>query len=175
MDKGGLVVRAAVLDDLDAITRLEYDSFPEDRVSRRSLRYFLSTPHQPVIAATIANEIAGYALVSLRKRARAARIYSIAVDAAYARRGVGLALLQACEKYARLHGRALLTLEVRYDNAAAIALYEKSDFRQFGEHTDYYADGATALRYKKVLVPRPHPQDRGPPRRLKRMRFRRER
>ena len=161
MDKSGLVVRTAVLDDLDAITKLEYDFFPEDRVSRRSLRYFLTAPHRPVIAATIDGEIAGYALVALRKGARAARIYSIAVDARFARRGVGFALLQACEKYARLHGRAALTLEVRYDNAAAIALYEKSGFRQFGEHSDYYADGATALRYRKALVPRPHPQDRG--------------
>ena len=72
MDKGGPVVRAAVLDDLDAITRLEYDSFPEDRVSRRSLRYFLTAPHRPVLVATIDNEIAGYALVALRKGGRAA-------------------------------------------------------------------------------------------------------
>ncbi len=172
MDKGGPVVRAAVLDDLDAITRLEYDSFPEDRVSRRSLRYFLTAPHQPVIAAAIDDEIAGYALIALRKGARAARIYSIAVDARYARRGVGFALIQACEKYARLHGRAALTLEVRYDNAAAIALYEKADFRLFGEHSDYYTDGATALRYRKALVPRPHPQDRGPPHRPRRSRLR---
>ena len=175
MERGGLVVRAALLGDLDAITKLEHDSFPEDRVSRRSLRYFLSAPHQPVIAATIGNELAGYALVSLRKGARSARIYSIAVDARYARRGVGLALLQACEKYARLQGRAALTLEVRYDNAAAIALYEKSDFRHFGEHSDYYADGATALRYKKDLVRSRHSQDRGPPRRSKRARLRRQR
>src|SRR5271166_5768710 len=171
MDKCGLVVRAADLDDLDAITKLEYDSFPEDRVSRRSLQHFLRAPHRPVIAATVDGEVVGYALVSLRKRARAARIYSIAVDARFARRGVGLALLQACEDFARLHGRAALTLEVRYDNRAAIALYEKSDFRHFGEHTDYYADGATALRYQKALVPRPHPQDRGPPRRPNRKRF----
>ncbi len=175
MNKGGLVVRAAVLDDLDAITRLEYDSFPEDRVSRRSLRYFLTAPHRPVLVATIDDEIAGYALVALRKGGRAARIYSIAVDARFARRGVGSALLQACEKYARLHGRAALTLEVRYDNAAAIALYEKSAFHLFGEHSDYYADGATALRYRKALVPRPYPQDRGPPHRPRRARLRRER
>ncbi len=107
--------------------------------------------------------MAGYALVSLRKGSRAACIYSIAVAARFARRGVGLALLQACEKYARQQGRAVLRLEVRYDNRAAISLYEKSDFRQFGEHRDYYADGATALRYEKVLVPRPKPQDRGRP------------
>ncbi len=175
MDKGGLVVRAAVLEDLDAITKLEYDSFPEDRVSRRSLRYFLRAPHRPVIAAIIDNEVVGYALVSLRKGARAARIYSIAVDARFARRGVGLALLQACEKYAWLNGRAALSLEVRYDNAPAIALYEKSEFRAFGEHADYYADGATALRYEKALVPRPLPPDRSPSRRPERKLRRRKR
>ncbi len=176
MDKwrhGGLVVREAIVDDLDAIAKLECDSFPEDRVSRRSLGHFLRAPHRPVIAATIDGELAGCALLSLRKRARAARIYSIAVDACFSRRGVGLVLLQACEKYARLRGRAALTLEVRYDNAPAIALYEKWGFRQFGEHKDYYADGATALRYRKDLVPRSAHQDRGPPRRPSRAQKRR--
>ena len=161
--QGGLVVREAALDDLDAIAKLEPDSFPEDQVSRRSFSRFLRAPHRPVIAAAIDGELAGYALLSLRKSARAVRIYSIAVDARFARRGVGLALLQACEKYARLHGRSELTLEVRYDNAPAIALYEKWGFRQFGEHEDYYADGAMALRYRKILV-RP-PPDRDQPRR----------
>ena len=59
----------------------------------------------------------------------------------------------ACEAYARRHRRAALTLEVRYDNSSAIALYESSGFRQFGEHARYYADGATALRYEKSLIP----------------------
>ena len=158
--QGGLVVREASLDDLDAIARLERESFPGDQVSRRSLSQFLRAPHRPVIAAAIGGDLAGYALLSLRKRARAARIYSIAVDARFSRRGVGAALLRSCEQYARLHGRSELTLEVRYDNAPAIALYEKWGFRQFGEHEDYYADGATALRYRKVLVARPAPPAR---------------
>jgi [ribosomal protein S18]-alanine N-acetyltransferase len=168
MDKwrqGGLTVRAAVVEDLDAIAKLEGDSFPDDQVSRRSISYFLRAPHMPVVAAAIDGELAGYALLSLRTRSQAVRIYSIAVDARFARRGVGLALLQACEKYARLHKKSQLTLEVRYDNAPAIALYEKSGFRQFGEHEDYYADGATALRYRKVLSPGAADPDRTPPRR----------
>ena len=103
---------------------LENELFQTDRVSRRSLREFLRAKHRPVIAATIDDEIAGYALVALRKGARALRIYSLAVDARFARRGVGRALLQACEAYARRHGRSALTLEVRYDNVPAIALYE---------------------------------------------------
>jgi [ribosomal protein S18]-alanine N-acetyltransferase len=165
MTQGRLVVREATLDDLDAIAKLETNSFSQDEVSRRSLRYFLRTPHRPVIAATIDGELAGYALLSLRKGARGARIYSIAVDAHFARRGVGRALLRACEEFARLHGRAALALEVRYDNVRAISLYEKCGFRAFGEHADYYDDGATALRYEKTLFPRPGPHDRGPPRR----------
>jgi ribosomal-protein-alanine acetyltransferase len=148
----GLVVREARPRDLDAIARLENESFDTDRVSRRSLREFLRAKHRPVVAATIDGELAGYALVALRKYARAVRIYSLAVDPRFARRGVGRALLRECEAYGRRHGRSALTLEVRYDNAAAIALYEASGFRQFGEHAHYYADGATALRYEKSLV-----------------------
>jgi ribosomal-protein-alanine N-acetyltransferase len=149
----GIVVREARPRDLDAIARLENESFETDRVSRRSLREFLRAAHRPVIAATIGDELAGYALVALRKTSRAVRIYSLAVDARFARRGVGRALLQACEAYARRQRRAALTLEVRYDNVAAIALYESSGFRQSGEHARYYADGAAALRYEKSLIP----------------------
>jgi [ribosomal protein S18]-alanine N-acetyltransferase len=153
--RSGINVREARPRDLEAIARLENESFESDRVSRRSLREFLRAPHRPLIVATIDEELAGYALVSLRKGARALRIYSLAVAARFARRGVGRALLQACDAYARRHRREALTLEVRYDNSAAIALYESSGFRQFGEHAHYYADGATALRYEKPLLPTP--------------------
>src|SRR6202167_4301969 len=151
--QGSISIREARPRDLEAIAGLENESFETDRVSRRSLREFLRAPHRPVIAATIDDELAGYALVSLRKGARALRIYSLAVDARFIRRGIGRALLQACEAYARRHRRAALTLEVRYDNSSAIALYESSAFRQVGEHARYYADGATALRYEKSLIP----------------------
>ena len=154
-------IREARPRDLDAIARLENESFEGDRVSRRSLREFLRAKHRPVIVATIGDELAGYVLVSLRKGARAVRIYSLAVGARFARRGVGRALLQAAEAYARRHRRAALTLEVRYDNASAIALYESCGFRLSGEHAHYYADGATALRYEKSPLPAPQRRIRG--------------
>jgi [ribosomal protein S18]-alanine N-acetyltransferase len=169
--QGSINVREARPRDLEAIARLENESFETDRVSRRSLREFLRAPHRPVIAATIDDELAGYVLVSLRKGARALRIYSLAVDGRFTRRGVGRALLQASEAYARRHRRATLTLEVRYDNASAIALYESCGFRQFGEHTHYYADGATALRYEKPLLPIPHETgNNSPPERVRPLR-----
>ena len=166
------MIREARPRDLEAIVRLENELFETDRVSRRSLREFLRAPHRPVIAATIDDELAGYALVSLRKGARALRIYSLAVDTRFTRRGVGRSLLQACEGYGRRHRREALTLEVRYDNASAIALYESCGFRQYGEHTHYYADGATALRYEKPLLPVPQNETRNnsPPERVRPLR-----
>ncbi len=163
--RGGLVVRDAVIGDLDAIAKLERDSFPEDRVSQQSFANHLRAPQRPVIAATIDGALAGYVLIALRRGGRSARIYSIAVDPRFGRRGVGATLLAAAEKFALRHEREAVTLEVRYDNAPAIALYEKCGYRQFGEHEDYYSDGATALRYKKVLVGRPAGRARAPRRR----------
>jgi [ribosomal protein S18]-alanine N-acetyltransferase len=148
-----LDIRAAELGDLDAILALELAVFATDRLSRRSLRAFILSPRRPLIVAKTDEALAGYALVSLRERASAARLYSIAVDRRNGRRGVGRALMAASEDYAAAHGRRALRLEVRSDNAAAIALYVRLGFRQFGHYENYYADGATALRFEKQLVP----------------------
>ena len=67
---GGLVVRDAAIDDLDTIVKLENDSFPEDRVSRRSFAYHLRAPERPVIAVTIDEALAGYVLIALRRGGR---------------------------------------------------------------------------------------------------------
>jgi ribosomal protein S18 acetylase RimI-like enzyme len=148
---GDIVVRAAEPADLEAIHALEVAAFATDRLSRRALRRFIAAPHRPLIVAKFGAALAGYALLAVRKGGRTARIYSLAVDSRQGRRGVGRALLQACERWARGHGRLALRLEVRYDNAAAIALYEKLGYRQFGRYPGYYADGAEALRFEKSL------------------------
>ena len=149
---GGMMIQPAALEDLDAIEALEAAAFTGDRLSRRSLRSFVKAEHRPLIVARFGATVAGYALISKRRDGRTARIYSLAVDPAQGRRGVGRALLQACERYARAHGCDALRLEVRYDNSAAIALYEKMGYRDFGRHERYYEDGATALRFEKRLA-----------------------
>jgi ribosomal protein S18 acetylase RimI-like enzyme len=148
----GIVIRAAEPGDLDAILALEFAVFSADRLSRRSLRAFIASPHRPLLVAVLHEGVAGYALVALRKRALTARLYSIAVDRRSGRRGIGRALMAACELYAAAHGRRALRLEVRADNAPAIALYERLGYRQFGAYENYYADGARALRFEKRLA-----------------------
>ena len=140
------------MSDLEAIERLERAVFSGDRLSRRSLRAFILAPHRPLLVATDAAGVAGYALVFLRKSGRTARLYSIAVDPARARRGVGRALIAAAQTYAIEQGRTTLRLEVREDNHPAIALYERLGYHRFGRAEDYYEDGAAALRLEKRLI-----------------------
>jgi ribosomal protein S18 acetylase RimI-like enzyme len=144
-------IRPAKLDDLDAILALEFAVFSADRLSRRSLRAFIASPHRPLLVAISAGGVVGYALVALHRRSSAARLYSIAVDRRSGRRGVGRALMAASERYAAANGRRALRLEVRADNEAAIALYRTLGYREFGHYEDYYADGARALRFEKQV------------------------
>jgi [ribosomal protein S18]-alanine N-acetyltransferase len=146
-----IFIRAAKLADLDAILALELAVFSADRLSRRSLRAFIANPDRPLLVAVSDEGLAGYALVALRKRSATARLYSIAVDRRNGRRGVGRALMAACEHYAAAQGRIALRLEVRADNEAAIALYRDLGYREFGRYENYYADGARALRFEKRL------------------------
>jgi ribosomal protein S18 acetylase RimI-like enzyme len=147
----GVLIRPGGLDDLDAILAIEIAVFPGDRLSRRALARFLRQPSRPLIVATVSGELAGYALLSLRRSGRIARLYSIAVEPRFSRRGVARALIQACEAKADADAREAMTLEVRYDNARAIALYESLGYRPFGEYPGYYEDGGTAVRYRKAL------------------------
>jgi ribosomal protein S18 acetylase RimI-like enzyme len=136
---------------LGALEQLERLVFSGDRLSTRSIRSFIAAGDR-MLVASVAEELAGYALVIRRKGSRTARLYSIAVDPARAGRGVGRALLAAVQAHAIERGCDLMRLEVREDNRRAIALYEKLGYRPFGRHEDYYDDGSPALRLEKRLV-----------------------
>jgi ribosomal protein S18 acetylase RimI-like enzyme len=147
-----VAIRQARESDLDALEALEREAFAGDRLSRRSLKKFVVAGDR-LVAATDAAGLAGYALVTWRKNGRRARLYSIAVQAGRAGRGVGRALLETVEARALEQGCEALRLEVREDNKRAIALYERLGYRCFGRIEDYYEDGAPALRLEKRLLP----------------------
>jgi ribosomal protein S18 acetylase RimI-like enzyme len=99
--------------------------------------------------------IVGYVLILFRKATSVARLYSIAVAPEARGQGVAKALVAAAEDLARQRGELFMRLEVRADNEAAKALYERLGYRQFGRNLDYYEDHAEALRYEKSLVTAP--------------------
>jgi ribosomal protein S18 acetylase RimI-like enzyme len=146
--------------DLAALIAIETAVFRTDQLSRRSLRHFLASPTAALIVADDGSErLAGYALVLFPPRSLLARLYSIAVAPHLGRRGLGPLLLAAAEDAAKRHGRRAMRLEVHEHNTRAIARYEKSGYRFFGRHRDYYGDHGDALRFEKLLdVRRQHPR-----------------
>lgn len=146
-------VRAAVPADLDALVALELQAFAGDRLSRAQYRRHLASASAVVLAAQAPGEgLLGSALVFFRKGSTRARLYSIATAPAARGRGIGAGLLSAAEHAARARRCRAMGLEVRQDNAAAMALYERAGYRRVGRYIGYYEDGADAWRYEKPLA-----------------------
>ena len=142
-------IRPAGATDIAALISIEERAFAGDRISARSFRRLLRGGTADVLVAFTADKAVGYSMVLHRGNSSAARLYSIAVDG---EKGVGRALLQKAEEVAFRRGARSLRLEVREDNARAIDLYERNGSRPIGRRTDYYQDGATALRFEKQLA-----------------------
>ncbi|GAB3276555.1 GNAT family N-acetyltransferase/peptidase C39 family protein [Parahaliea aestuarii] len=142
--------------DLPALLALEEASFRSDRISRRSFRRWLrhrDCVFRIAVDDTKDSTLLGYALVTLRRGTRLARLYSLAVDSAARGRGIAQALLQSVEQAAREAGAIYMRLEVAENNLGAISLYEKLGYSQFGLYEDYYEDHASALRMEKRIRP----------------------
>lgn len=146
-----LRIREAALSDLDAVAALETGVFDSDQLSRRSLRYYITTPTAVFLVLEVGGAIVGDALVAFRRNARVARLYSVAIHPDHAGQGHGRRLLGACEAETAARGARTLRLEVRDDNTAAVALYRRAGYREFGRYDDYYEDGAAALRFEKPI------------------------
>jgi ribosomal protein S18 acetylase RimI-like enzyme len=146
-------VHPATQADLDALVALERRAFSGDRMSRAQYRRHLGSASAAVLVADTPQEgLLGSALVFFRRGSALARLYSIATAPAARGRGIGGHLLGAAEDAARARGCRALRLEVRVDNAAAIALYERAGYRRIGSYAGYYEDGADAWRYEKHLA-----------------------
>lgn len=152
------VVRGAGRGDLSAMVALEASCFTRagERFSRRQLRGLLNNPRAAAFVAVEpgGDAVLGYAVVLLRRSSNgteSARLYALAVDPAARGRGLGEALLRRAMDEAANRGAARVSLEVRADNAAAIALYRRLGFGGETRLPDYYEAGIDGLRMRRDL------------------------
>lgn len=140
-----LETRRAKPSDINALSSLEEQFDPADRVSLRSWRRFLKGPAS-VWVVEIDNCVQAGAVVLYRRGVSLARLYSLSVAKRHWGQGLAQSLLTAATSEATFRGCIGLALEVRETNLRAISLYERFGFAIQGEKIGYYADGEKALR-----------------------------
>lgn len=142
-------IREAVRKDLSALVALENESFDGDRLTRDQYRRFISKATSVVL---VAEGVKGSLVMLLRSNSQIGRVYSIAVSQEVRGTGVAQALLEAAAEEAKRRGCHELRAEVREDNAASRRMFAKEGWQEFGRYSNFYQDGADALRYSKKLT-----------------------
>ena len=141
-------IQTANIIDLGALRRLETACFDKDAWPLLDLIAVLTWPEVIRLKAVDAGEMIGFVAGDPRSSDGVAWISTIAVDPRYQRRGVGRALLRACEAQIEL---PRMKLTVRVSNQGAIALYEQEGYRMVDLWRGYYNDGEDGLVMGKSL------------------------
>ena len=147
-----MTIRAATPDDVPAIADLEFDNLGDDAWSEGLVREGVTgnLPTITYLVAEVEGEVVGHATASIV--ADIAELQRIAVDRDHRRTGLASALLDAVVDAARQGGADRLLLEVREDNAGALAFYAARDFVEIDRRRRYYRDGATAVVLRRGLL-----------------------
>ena len=148
-----MTVRPAGPDDVPAIAALERDCLGTDAWSEALVAEGVigNLPTVAYLVAEDGDRVAGHATASVA--GDIAELQRIAVDAGHRRRGLASALLDAVVDLSRAGGADRLLLEVREDNADALAFYAARGFVEVDRRRRYYRDGATAVVLRLGLGP----------------------
>jgi ribosomal-protein-alanine N-acetyltransferase len=137
---------SATIRDLNALRKLERICFKKDSWPLFDLIAVLTFPDVVRLKAVEKSQMIGFVAGDPRPSQGFSWIATIAVLPAYRRKGVGRALLHACEAQLRT---PRLRLSVRATNQSAINLYEQEGYRTTDMWKAYYNDGEDAIVMEK--------------------------
>jgi ribosomal protein S18 acetylase RimI-like enzyme len=141
------IIKASIL-DLNSLRKLEQESFGKDAWPLFDLIAVLTFAEVIRFKAVEDNQMVGFIAGDPHPREGWGWIATLAVDSRYRRRGIGSALLHACEN--RL-GVPRARLTVRLSNQTAISMYEKEGYVTADIWKSYYNDGEGAMLMEKIL------------------------
>lgn len=146
------ITKASIL-DLNALRKIELESFGKDAWPLFDLIAVLTFNDVIRLKAVEDNQMVGFVAGDPHPRDGWGWISTIAVDSRYRRRGIGLALLHACESKL---GVPQSRLTVRISNQSAIMMYEKDGYQTREIWKAYYNDGEDGIVMEKNLNQQEH-------------------
>ena len=141
---------SASIRDLNALRSLERICFEKDAWSLFDLIAVLTYADVIRLKAVEDGNMIGFVAGDPRPSQGFSWIATIGVLPAYQRKGIGRALLHACEAKLKT---AHLRLSVRASNHEAIAMYGKEGYRTIDIWKAYYDDGENAIVMEKPHYP----------------------
>ncbi|MCB9110978.1 MAG: GNAT family N-acetyltransferase [Anaerolineales bacterium] len=141
-------IAAATILDLKALRKLEKESFDRDAWPLVDLIAVLTFPEVIRLKAVDDGGMVGFIAGDPRRREGWGWIATVAVATTFRRRGIGTALLHACEQQL---GVPRSRLTVRISNTGAISLYERESYKTIDVWKAYYSDGEDAIVMEKNL------------------------
>ena len=146
--KVSTVIETASIRDLGALRSVEKVCFPKDAWPLLDLIGVLTFPGVIRLKAVNGKQMIGFIAGDVRRMEGVAWIATVAVLPEHRGKGIGSALLKACEDQITVDS---VRLCVRMSNDVAIHLYEKFGYGRVGEWMRYYQDGESALVMEKKL------------------------
>jgi tRNA threonylcarbamoyl adenosine modification protein YeaZ/ribosomal-protein-alanine acetyltransferase len=148
-----ITLDALTVSDADRCARLEALLFPgDDPWPRAAFVRELAAKHNHYVAARTADTLVGYGGISRlgRRPPFEYEVHTIGVDPVCQGRGIGRRLLAELLNFA---AGGVVHLEVRTDNAVAIALYRSMGFTEVGLRRRYYRfSGADAYIMRREAL-----------------------
>lgn len=141
------ITPASIL-DLNALRKLEKETFDRDAWPMIDLIAVLTFSDVVRLKAVENKRMIGFVAGDPRPTDGWGWIATIAVDPHFRRRGIGTALLHACEVQL---GVPRSRLTVRTSNQGAISLYQREGYAPIDIWQAYYNDGEDAMVMEKVL------------------------
>jgi ribosomal-protein-alanine N-acetyltransferase len=150
----GLEVVPMTEADLDQVVAIEQQSFPDPWPRQFFHEELAKRP--PAYARVVRSEgkIAGYLIAWFILDE--VHLGNLAVNGSHRRRGVGRALVEDLVRRATRRGSSFITLEVRANNRAAIALYTHLQFQPVAVRKGYYAGREDAIIMLREFNPSPN-------------------
>jgi [ribosomal protein S18]-alanine N-acetyltransferase len=135
--------RLATKNDAAVLAALHEESFGAARWSPAQINDSLALQTTLALVVQEKETAQGFALCQIA--GEDAEFLTFCIVPPLRRKGAGMFLLGAALDIMRQQGVKNIFLEVSADNAAALALYEKAEFRRIGKRVGYYGHGDQAI------------------------------
>jgi ribosomal protein S18 acetylase RimI-like enzyme len=139
-------VEQATWRDLNQLRIIEKICFPQDAWPLWDLIGVLTLPNVVRLKAVSENRMVGFIAGDLRPSDHMAWIATVGVLPEFRGRGVGTALMKACEEQLSI---PTIRLSVRLSNEGAVRLYQRLGYQSVGIWPHYYLDGEDAVVMEK--------------------------